>query len=79
MTLYLWYLFIPYGLLLVILLVMAFFNLYHILRFSFSNLTSVVTTFIYLTGILIILIASIIIFWQFNWRLPIEINLPAYA
>jgi hypothetical protein len=74
MIFYLWYLLIPYGLLLLVILTMASFNLYHILRFSFSNLISVVATFVYLSGILLILIVSLVAILNHDWSQNIEIN-----
>lgn len=79
MTFYLWYLFIPYGLLGLVIMVMALFNLYHIIRFSFSNSTSTITTFIYLSGLVIILIASLVGILQYDWSQIIEINLSLNA
>lgn len=79
MTFYLWYLLIPYALLGLVIMVMALFNLYHIIRFSFSNSISIITTFIYLTGILIILIISLISIIQYDWSQIIEINLSLNA
>jgi hypothetical protein len=74
MTFFLWYLLIPYTLLALIILTMATFNLYHMLRFSFSNSTSIATSFIYLTGLILILIISLVILFQFDWQQNIEIN-----
>jgi hypothetical protein len=74
MTFYLWYLLIPYVILTLVILTMATFNLYHILRFSFSNSISVATTFIYLSGLFLILIISLIALFQFDWQQNIEIN-----
>ncbi len=58
---------------------MALFNLYHIIRFSFSNSTSTITALIYLVGLIIILLASIISILQYDWTQTIEINLSLNA
>ncbi len=79
MTIYLWYFLIPYALLSLVIFVMAWFNLYHIIRFSFSNSTSTINIIIYLLGLSIILITSLIGILQHDWSQAIVINLSLNA
>jgi len=79
MSIYLWYLFIPYSILCLIITVLALFNLYHIIRFSFSNSVSTISTLIYLFGLLIIILVSTIAIVQYDWSQVIQINLSLNA
>lgn len=79
MTIYLWYFLIPYALLSLVIVFMAWFNLYHIIRFSFSSSTSTINIIIYLFGLFIILITTLISLLQYDWSRVIEINLSLNA
>jgi len=54
-------------------LVFAFFNIYHIIRFGTLNSTTVFSSFIFLIGVLIILWVSHQWLQGINWQQTIEL------
>ena len=64
---------IVYVVFLLLILMTAFFNLYHILKFGFAGFWSYLLTFSYVIIMIGTLVASFIFIAGFDWNMPIAI------
>lgn len=69
-----WYLLIPYGLLVALAAAFFFFNLFHIARYGLQSVKTGMVLLMYTIGFLAVCIASVFLLGAYDWSAVIELS-----